>query len=154
MRGSGSHSAAVRWIGYDSFRSFAITNVHIPLFRCEEVKKDKVETQGRLAVEEAITDAKVRHCPTCKKSFIKESGCNKITCGCGTFVCYLCQEKIKDYSHFCQTAHCTHQENCNKCPLYTNADQDDERAMQAAGLAAAEKVTEVVIDVNRILSTK
>ena len=59
---------------------FVLTN--ILLFRCDEIEKEKV-TKGRLAVEEAITDAKVRRCPTCKKSFIKDSGCNKITCGCG-----------------------------------------------------------------------
>lgn len=136
----------------------ATTNVSL-LIRCDEIEKEKV-TKGRLAVEEAITDAKVRRCPTCKKSFIKESGCNKITCGCGTKVCYLCQAKIKDYSHFCQTPHCDHKEKCKKCPLYTNAEEDDKRAMRAAGFAAAEKVkenivgTEVAIDVNRILNSK
>jgi hypothetical protein len=75
-------------------------------------------------------------------------------------VCYLCQAKIKDYSHFCQTPHCNHKETCNKCPLYTNAEEDDVRAMREAGFAAAEKVketvvgTEVTIDVNSILNSK
>jgi hypothetical protein len=44
--------------------------------------------------------------------------------------------------------------------LYTNAEEDDVRAMRAAGFAAAEKVketvvgTEVTIDVNSILNSK
>ena len=117
------------------------------------MKKDKIVTKGRLTVEEAITAAKVRHCPSCKKSFIKESGCNKITCSCGIKVCYLCQKKINDYSHFCQKAHCTHKD-CNGCPLYTKAEEDDLRAMREAGLAAAEQVKEANIDVNGILNAK
>ena len=58
---------------------------HIPL-RCDEVEK-KEETKGRITVEEAISQAKIRNCPKCKKAFLKESGCNKITCGCGHKSC-------------------------------------------------------------------
>jgi hypothetical protein len=46
---------------------------HVP-FRCEEVEKDKKETSGRLTVEEAISAAKIRHCPKCRKPFIKSDG--------------------------------------------------------------------------------
>ena len=79
-------------------------------------------------MEEAISRAKIRHCPKCKKAFLKESGCNKMTCGCGakscewrtkhsanifddflltcvSFLClkgYICRVSINDYSHFCQ----------------------------------------------------
>jgi TRIAD3 protein (E3 ubiquitin-protein ligase RNF216) len=110
---------------------------HIPL-RCDEVEKDK-ETKGRLTVEEAITAAKIRKCPKCAQGFIKSDGCNKIRCGCGAFVCYVCRAKIKDYSHFCQTPHCEHQA-CRKCPLYTKSEEDDARAMREAGLSAAKQV--------------
>lgn len=132
---------------------------HIPL-RCEEVEKQD-ETKGRLTVEEAISNAKIRKCPKCAKGFIKDDGCNKIRCGCGTFVCYICNAKIKDYSHFCQTPHCQHTgSSCKgKCPLFTKSDEDDARAMREAGLAAAKQVqaaTEQVpggiqIDVDSIL---
>lgn len=64
---------------------------HIPL-RCDEVEK-KVETTGRIIVEEAISQAKIRHCPKCKKAFLKESGCNKISCGCGHKMCELSLQK-------------------------------------------------------------
>ena len=53
---------------------------------CDEVEKE-VETKGRISVEEAISQAKIRHCPNCKKAFLKESGCNKMTCACGTKSC-------------------------------------------------------------------
>ena len=115
---------------------------HIPL-KCNEVEK-KQETQGRLKVEEAITQAKIRTCPKpgCGKKFIKSDGCNKMTCACGTLVCYICREPIAKnvgYKHFCQTPHCTHKK-CKGCPLFSNADEDDKRAMREAGLQAAEDV--------------
>jgi hypothetical protein len=144
------------------FTSFYSLTQNYLIFRCDEVVKDKVVTEGRLAVEEAITAAKLRRCPSCKKCFIKESGCNKITCSCGIKVCYLCQEKIQDYTHFCQQPHCDHKnEKCTKCPLYSNAEEDDARAMSKAGFEAAEKVKlanlgneDIHIDVTGILNAK
>lgn len=50
---------------------------HIPL-RCEEVVQKKRQDEGRLKIEEALSQAKMRECPRCKKKFVKESGCNKV----------------------------------------------------------------------------
>lgn len=50
---------------------------HIPL-RCEEVVQQTRQDEGRLTIEEALSDAKMRTCPECKQKFIKESGCNKV----------------------------------------------------------------------------
>jgi len=91
-------------------------------------------------VEEAMASARIRECPTCHKRFFKEEGCNKMTCACGTKICYVCRAKIIDYTHFCQTPHCTHQ-NCNKCPLYSNSVQEDKEAVRRAALRAASMVT-------------
>jgi len=85
-------------------------------------------------------------------------------------MCYLCQKSIRDYSHFCQTPHCTHG-TCGICPLYTKAEEDDARAMRQAAYAAAEEVrqqqnassnpqdnkkkaAEVHVDVEGILNAK
>lgn len=96
---------------------------HSPL-PCEQVKK---QTEGRLTVEEAMSDAIIRKCPSCSKEFVKLEGCNSIRCGCGTEVCYLCQKAIRGYKHF----------RYGKCKLFTNIDEDDARARWEAGLAAA-----------------
>ncbi len=125
--------------GYESCRKCG-EEPHIPL-RCEEVEK-KTETSARLQVEEAMTKARIRHCPKgCKQGFYKTEGCNKMTCPtCKTWICYVCRVEIPknvSYGHFCQTPHCQHQ-RCNKCPLYSNAEEDDARATREAGLKAVQ----------------
>lgn len=113
---------------------------HIPL-SCDEAKQTN---DGRLKVEEAISQSRIRTCPKpgCMKKFVKESGCNKMTCACGTHSCYMCRKVIsfkEGYSHFCSVPLCDHA-ICGKCVLYSNAEQDDERAMREAGVKAAEEV--------------
>jgi hypothetical protein len=164
---------------------------HIPL-RCEEVKQKKRQDEGRLKIEEALSAAKMRECPKCKKKFIKEHGCNKVflknidnwmgaqfcftilnlsplpqmVCPCGLKLCYICRSPLDNknpYNHFCQvccrfkiiacyhadaytclffhylqTPHCTH-EDCGRCKLHSNTEEDDEQAMREAGITAAER---------------
>jgi hypothetical protein len=111
---------------------------HIPL-KCSEVEK-KSATEKRLKMEEAMALARIRECPTCKKRFYKTEGCNKMTCTCGTIICYICRANInkEKYAHFCQTPHCTHQ-SCKKCLLYSNTIDDDRRAMLEAGMKVMEE---------------
>lgn len=116
---------------------------HIPL-RCEEVEK-KDETSARIRVEEAMTKARVRYCPKgCRQPFYKIEGCNKMTCPtCQSYICYVCRELIPKnvgYTHFCQVPHCKHDENCNKCPLYSNSGEDDKRAAKEAGLKVIKEI--------------
>lgn len=112
---------------------------------CDEVEREG-EEQGRVRVEEAATAAIIRKCPTCRKGILKEDGCNKMNCPCGTKFCYCCQKKIKDYTHFCQKPHCTHADpkKCQyKCPLYTNSYEleiQDREAAREAALSEAAKV--------------
>lgn len=51
---------------------------HIPM-TCEEASKDG-KLSYRHTLEEAMTEALVRTCKKCSNKFIKESGCNKMTC--------------------------------------------------------------------------
>ena len=90
-----------------------------------------------------MAQAKIRKCPKCSTSFVKSDGCNKMTCRCGTYMCYICRQQLTGnyYAHFCQTPLCDHK-NCNRCLLYTNAEQDDERAIREAGLTAAKNYNE------------
>lgn len=133
---------------------------------CDEVVQKLREDEGRLKVEEALAQAKIRKCPKCATSFVKSEGCNKMMCRCGTAVCYICRKELKGknpYEHFCQVPLCDHK-SCQKCTLFSNAEEDDQRAMREAGLTAAqtfrqelqEKGTsglEVNIDVDRIMAT-
>lgn len=48
----------------------------------------------RATVEAARTAAIKRTCPRCGLSFIKSSGCNKLTCVCGYSMCYLCRKAL------------------------------------------------------------
>ncbi|KAI2792238.1 hypothetical protein POX_b02275 [Penicillium oxalicum] len=48
----------------------------------------------RATVEAARTAAVKRTCPRCGLSFVKSSGCNKLTCVCGYSMCYLCRKRL------------------------------------------------------------
>ncbi|EGE06687.1 TRIAD3 protein [Trichophyton equinum CBS 127.97] len=48
----------------------------------------------RTTVEAARTAAIKRTCPCCGLSFVKGSGCNKLTCVCGYSMCYICRKAL------------------------------------------------------------
>lgn len=75
-----------------------------------------------------MTDAYVRRCPNCNCAFVRESGCNKMTCrSCNTLSCYICRQLIQGVRNF----------NEQRCPLYTNAaDMTDRQNVRSAGNAA------------------
>ena len=89
-------------------------------------------------MERAMVEAIKRTCPQCQLAFVKESGCNRLTCLCGYQMCYICRVEIRPddgYGHFCQhfrpqpeddTA-CT---ECSRCDLYRS--EDDEIVVQRA----------------------
>jgi len=91
---------------------------HIP-FKCDEADDNRL-TKVRTQVEERISECLIRTCPKCQRKFIKEDGCNKMTCSCGATMCYLCRKPVKGYDHFSQKGS---ENNNNKCPLYSNNDE-------------------------------
>ncbi|XP_066531827.1 E3 ubiquitin-protein ligase RNF216 [Hoplias malabaricus] len=98
---------------------------------CEQVL-ERDEIRLRVAFEERMTAARVRKCHKCSTGLVKSEGCNRMSCRCGAFMCYLCREPINGYNHFCQHARspgapCRH---CKKCSLWTDPTQDDERIIQ------------------------
>lgn len=87
---------------------------HVP-YRCDEVgKADKT----RKYIEEKMTEALSRVCYNCRKTFIKEEGCNKITCTCGAYMCYLCDKRVTNYDHFRGQG----SNDLTRCPLYSDND--------------------------------
>ncbi|MCJ1227438.1 hypothetical protein MMC12_004093 [Toensbergia leucococca] len=99
----------------------------------------------RTTIEAARTAALKRTCPRCSLGFIKDSGCNKLTCVCGYMMCYICRQGLgrkvgggagedgEGYRHFCQHfrpagGRCA---ECNKCDLYRG--EDEESVVRRAG---------------------
>ena len=99
----------------------------------------------RATIDSARTAALKRTCPRCNLAFIKDSGCNKLTCVCGYSMCYICRQGLgkgeggEGYRHFCQHFRPTGGvcKDCDKCDLYKNAD-DDEVVMTAGKEAEKE----------------
>ncbi|EIW57041.1 uncharacterized protein TRAVEDRAFT_73305 [Trametes versicolor FP-101664 SS1] len=90
---------------------------HLPK-SCQEVSDDK-KLDVRHAIEEAMTAALMRNCPKCQKAFVKELGCNKMTCpNCGSQSCYVCRQLIVGYEHFGNPPPYTGKVDPKKCPLW------------------------------------
>ncbi|KAE9566031.1 hypothetical protein CGMCC3_g17793 [Colletotrichum fructicola] len=69
---------------------------HVPR-TCEEAAAEN-GISARRKLEEAMSAALIRKCNKCNTPFIREAGCNKMTCarpGCRNVQCQSC-----DYSHF------------------------------------------------------
>ncbi|XP_068434627.1 E3 ubiquitin-protein ligase RNF216 [Clinocottus analis] len=113
---------------------------------CEQVL-ERDEIRMRVLFEERMTAARVRKCVKCGTGLVKSEGCNRMSCRCASFMCYLCREPITGYNHFCQHARspgapCRH---CRKCSLWTDPTQDDERIIhdiQKEGEAELNKKSE------------
>jgi len=113
---------------------------------CEDVRREKERLKDpRHMAHEAMSKACKRFCPHCNQEYIKDDGCNKITCSkpdCKKLSCYLCGDKIDGYSHFCNhklpagKTTCT----CGKpCRLFTSTG-DMEKMDRAKRQEAGRKV--------------
>ncbi|KDQ07483.1 hypothetical protein BOTBODRAFT_38782 [Botryobasidium botryosum FD-172 SS1] len=110
---------------------------HIPK-TCEEMEADK-HLDARHKVEEAMSEALMRKCPRCTKPFIKEHGCNKMTCpNCHTLSCYVCRQVVTGYDHFDQRPAGSTQSS-SKCPLWDSLEaRHHDEVAEAARKAKAE----------------
>ncbi|BDD56047.1 hypothetical protein MAP00_001527 [Monascus purpureus] len=68
-------------------------NCHKP-WRDPHICHEPLLLDLRTTVEAARTAAVKRTCPRCGLSFVKSSGCNKLTCVCGYSMCYLCRKAL------------------------------------------------------------
>ncbi|KAJ7632726.1 hypothetical protein FB45DRAFT_913292 [Roridomyces roridus] len=115
---------------------------HLPK-SCKEMQEDK-QLDGRHAVEEAMTRALMRNCPKCQKAFIKDAGCNKMSCtNCGTLSCYICRQTITGYEHFGQQPGqpmpaAGSSKNGDKCPLWDVVEQRHADEVKIAAEKAAQ----------------
>lgn len=69
---------------------------HLPA-KCEDVLDAE---KARKYIEEELSNTIIRKCHRCFKAFVKEYGCNKMSCLCGATMCYICKKPDIDYDHF------------------------------------------------------
>ncbi|KAL8290442.1 hypothetical protein RQP46_002700 [Phenoliferia psychrophenolica] len=110
---------------------------HLPK-SCAEMDLDK-KIDGIHKVEEAMSQALIRKCPKCSEPYIKEDGCNKITCpSCRTVSCYICSKIVKGYEHFANAgSNATYTEPGATCPLWDNQAERNFKEIEAARMAQA-----------------
>ncbi|KAI5119963.1 hypothetical protein M0805_004343 [Coniferiporia weirii] len=115
---------------------------HLPK-SCKEFEEEN-GLDVRHRVEEAMTEALMRNCPKCKRAFVKEGGCNKMTCpNCRTLSCYICREIIKGYEHFDQRPpgyRGQASSSKSKCQLWDAVEQRHDQEVAAARERAIEKM--------------
>ncbi|CAK7264176.1 hypothetical protein SEPCBS119000_000865 [Sporothrix epigloea] len=110
---------------------------HIPK-TCAEAERAN-GTSVRLTIEEAMSAAMIRKCNKCGTPFIKELGCNKMSCsraGCQNVQCYICHKSC-DYSHFDDT---NRGGKAGNCPLFESAEQRHNDEVQVAEELARRKL--------------
>lgn len=92
-----------------------------PSIPCERIMSATDVVLMRKLIEEAISSVSYKKCPKCKCQYIKETGCNLMTCGnpgCNAHSCFLCGDLIEfrynesHYRHF--------QGPESKCPLWND----------------------------------
>ena len=114
----------------------------LKLWRDPHICYESAALSLQATIDSARTAALKRTCPRCSLAFIKDSGCNKLTCVCGYSMCYICRQGLgKDeggegYRHFCQHFRpmggvCN---ECEKCDLYKSLNDDD--VVMTAGIEA------------------
>ncbi|KAI1394007.1 uncharacterized protein F4822DRAFT_439821 [Hypoxylon trugodes] len=106
---------------------------HIPK-TCAEAAVDS-GVDARHILEEAMSEALIRKCNSCKNPFLKTDGCNKIKCTrCGALQCYVCRQTIINYTHFKDRG------GDGKCPLYESTEQRHQTEVERAEEEARQRV--------------
>ena len=110
---------------------------HIPK-SCEEFAKEN-GLSVRRQIEEAMSAAMIRKCNKCSTPFVKEEGCNKMTCtrnGCMNVQCYVCSKSC-GYDHFNDS---TRGGKAGNCPLFEDVEERHNTEIQKAEKAALDQI--------------
>jgi len=110
---------------------------HIPK-TCEENAKEN-GLSIRRQIEEAMSAALIRRCNKCNTPFVKEEGCNKMTCtrsGCYNVQCYVCSKSCS-YDHFNDRSRGGKPGNC---PLFESVEERHQEEVKKAEKEALAKV--------------
>lgn len=110
---------------------------HIPKTCAEHEKETGLSI--RRQVEEAMSAALIRTCNKCNTPFVKEEGCNKMTCtlkGCMNIQCYVCSKSCS-YDHFNDERRGG---KAGNCPLFESVEDRHDSEVTKAQKEALEKV--------------
>jgi TRIAD3 protein (E3 ubiquitin-protein ligase RNF216) len=110
---------------------------HIPK-TCEETAKEN-GLSVRRQIEEAMSAALIRRCNKCGTPFVKEEGCNKMTCtrsGCYNVQCYVCSKSCS-YDHFNDRSRGGKPGNC---PLFESVEERHQEEVKKAEREALDRV--------------
>lgn len=108
---------------------------HIPK-SCEEHAKEN-GLSIRRQIEEAMSAALIRKCNKCSAPFVKDEGCNKMTCTqCRNIQCYVCSKSC-GYDHFNDASRGGRPGNC---PLFESVEQRHSDEVNKAEKEALERV--------------
>ncbi|TVY17548.1 E3 ubiquitin-protein ligase [Lachnellula arida] len=110
---------------------------HIPK-SCDEFMKEN-GLSIRRQIEEAMSAALIRKCNKCGTPFVKDEGCNKMTCtrnGCRNVQCYVCSASCS-YDHFDDQSRGGRQGNC---PLFESTFERHDIDVGKAAKEAIDKV--------------
>ncbi|KAK2779673.1 ring finger domain-containing protein [Colletotrichum kahawae] len=121
---------------------------HVPR-TCEEAAADNGISERR-KIEEAMSSALIRKCNKCGTPFIKEEGCNKMTCtrpGCRNVQCYVCSQSCT-YNHFDDSSRGGKKGNC---PLFEKTEQRHEKEVRQAEEEARQKILAAKPELNEEL---
>lgn len=122
---------------------------HVPK-TCDEACSDD-QRSARLKIEEAMSSAMIRVCNKCKTPFIKEQGCNKMTCpkpNCRNMQCYICSQDCS-YDHFQNRAAIPQASASQLCHLYDRpGDNRHEKEVEKARSESTKQVREERPDID------
>lgn len=90
---------------------------------CPEYQLQNTLT-SRHAVEEAMSAALIRRCNVCGQPFVKDGGCNQMTCSCGNSQCFVCSENVDGHDHF--------EQSNGDCPLFDDSEERQRREVATA----------------------
>lgn len=110
---------------------------HVPKTCEESVKEEGLSI--RRQIEEAMSAALIRKCNKCGTRFVKEEGCNKMTCtlkGCMNIQCYVCSKSC-GYDHFNDAQRGGKPGNC---PLFESVEERHNGEVSKAEKEAMDKV--------------
>lgn len=122
-------------------------NTHVPK-SCAEAALENGHT-ARHEIEEAMSAALIRKCNKCSAPFIKQDGCNKMTCTkCRNIQCYVCSKSC-DYAHFNDPSRGGKTGNCplfDSSGIETRHQEEVRMAEEQARKKALEKHPEVQVE--------